>query len=73
LKLLVYNFVTMAKLTWYSTYTTTVKYSAEITDEEAQLFNDNPEEFFESVDYESNKVLEWDEISGEDDTDFELE
>lgn len=63
----------MSKLTWYSTYTTTVKYSAEITDEEAQLFNDNPEEFFESVDYESNKVLEWDEISGEDETDFELE
>ena len=60
----------MAKLTWYST---TVKYSAEITDEEAQLFNDNPEEFFESVDYEANKVLEWDEISGEDETDFELE
>jgi len=63
----------MPKFTWIESYTTNAKYSAEITEEEAKLFEENPEEFFETVDYIGNKELEWDDISNEDESDHQVE
>lgn len=64
----------MAKrITWYETYTTICKYSAEISDEEAQLFEEDEERFFEEVDFRGNQDLEWDKISNEDEYDFDIE
>ena len=61
------------KLTWFESYTTICKYSAELTDEEAQLFEENEDKFFEEVDYQGNQELEWDKITDEDWYDFEIE
>ena len=61
------------KLVWFETYTTICKYSAELTDEEATLFEENEEKFFEDVDYMCNQELEWDKITNEDEYDFEIE
>ncbi len=64
----------MAKrITWYETYTTICKYSAEISDEEAKLFEEDQERFFQEVDYSANGELQWDRIKGEDTYDFEIE
>jgi hypothetical protein len=63
----------MPKFTWIETFTTTAKYSAEITEEDAKLFEENPEQFFETVDYQGYKDLEWDEISEEEEMDHEIE
>lgn len=63
----------MPKFIWFESYTTTVKYSAEITEEQAELFKVNPEEFFETVSYSDNQELEWDKISNEDWYDHDLE
>lgn len=63
----------MPKITWFESYTTTCKYSAEITEEEAQLFTENPERFFEEISFRDNQDLEWDKIDNEESYDFELE
>lgn len=63
----------MPKITWFESYTTICKYSAEITEEEAQLFRDDEERFFEEVDYQDNQELEWDKITEEGNYDFEIE
>jgi hypothetical protein len=63
----------MPKFTWFESFTTTVKYSAEISEEEAQLFTEDPDRFFEEVDYRYSQELEWDKITDEDTYDFDLE
>ncbi len=63
----------MPRITWFESYTTICKYSAEITEEEAQLFKEDEEKFFEEVDYQGNQDLEWDKITDEDMYDFEIE
>ena len=63
----------MPKITWFESYTTICKYSAEISEEEAQLFKEDEEKFFEEVDYTYSQELEWDKIESEDTYDFELE
>jgi hypothetical protein len=61
------------KLVWFESYTTICKYSAELTDEEAELFENDEDRFFEEVDYQGNQYLEWDKITDEDMYDFEIE
>jgi hypothetical protein len=61
------------KITWFESYTTICKYSAEITDEEAAIFEEDQDRFFEEVDYHGNQDLEWDKITDEDMYDFEIE
>jgi hypothetical protein len=61
------------KLVWFESYTTICKYSAELTDEEAALFEEDQDRFFEEVDYQGNQDLEWDKITDEDMYDFEIE
>jgi len=61
------------KLVWFESYTTICKYSTELTDEEATLFEEDEEKFFEEVDYMDNQDLEWDKITDEDTYDFEIE
>jgi len=61
------------KLVWFESYTTICKYSAELTDEEAELVENDEERFFEEVDYQGNQDLEWDKITDEDMYDFEIE
>ena len=64
----------MAKnLVWFESYTTICKYSAELTDEEAQLFEEDEDRFYEEVDFRGNQDLEWDKITNEDEYDFEIE
>jgi hypothetical protein len=61
------------KITWYESYKTVCKYSAELTDEEAKLFEEDQDRFFEEVDYQANQELEWDDVEDNDFYDFELE
>jgi len=61
------------KLVWFESFTTICKYSAELTDEEAALFEEDQDRFFEEVDYQGNQDLEWDKITDEDMYDFEIE
>ncbi len=61
------------KLVWFESYTTICKYSTELTDEEAALFEEDQDRFFEEVDYQGNQDLEWDKITDEDIYDFEIE
>jgi hypothetical protein len=61
------------KLVWFESYTTICKYSTELTDEEAALFEEDQDRFFEEVDYQGNQDLEWDRIKDEDMYDFEIE
>lgn len=63
----------MPKFVWFESFTTICKYSTEITDEQAQLFNDNPDLFFEQVSYQDNQNLEWDKIEDEDWYDYQIE
>lgn len=61
------------KLVWFESYTTICKYSTELTDEEAVLFEENEEKFFEEIDYTADQDLEWDKITDEDTYDFGIE
>lgn len=61
------------KITWFESYTTICKYSAEITDEEAKLLEEDEDRFFEEVDYRADQNLEWDKIDNEKSYDFEIE
>jgi hypothetical protein len=63
----------MKKFTWIESYTTSAKYSAEISDEDAKLFEEDPIMFFETVDYQAGKELEWDDVSNDDESDHEVE
>ena len=45
----------------------------EITEEQAKLFNENPDLFFEKVSYQDNQILEWDKIENEDWYDYQIE
>ena len=46
------------KITWFESYTTICKYSAEITDEEAKLFEEDEDKFFDEVNYRDDQNLE---------------
>ena len=61
------------KLVWFESYTTICKYSAELTDEEAQLFEEDEDRFYEEVDFRGNQDLEWDKITNEAEYDFGIE
>ena len=61
------------KLTWFESYTVINKYSAELTDEEAQLFEEDQDRFYDEVDYMGNQDLEWDKIKNEETYDFSIE
>jgi hypothetical protein len=61
------------KLVWFESYTTICKYSSELTDEEAALFEEDEDRFYEEVDFRGNQDLEWDKITNEDEYDFEIE
>ena len=61
------------KLVWFESYTTICKYSTELTDEEAELFENDEDRFYEEVDFRGNQDLEWDKITNEDEYDFEIE
>jgi hypothetical protein len=61
------------KITWFETYTTICKYSAEITDEEAKLFEEDEDKFFDEVDFRGDRELEWDKIKNEEESDFNIE
>ena len=61
------------KLVLFESYTTICKYSAELTDEEAELFEEDEDRFYEEVDFRGNQDLEWDKITDEDEYDFDIE
>jgi hypothetical protein len=61
------------KLVWFESYTTICKYSTELTDEEAELFEEDEDRFYEEVDFRGNQDLEWDKITDEDEYDFDIE
>jgi hypothetical protein len=61
------------KLVWFETYETVCKYSVELTDEEATLFEEDEDKFFEEVDYQSDASLEWEEVKDPNLDDFEIE
>ena len=61
------------KLVWFESYTTICKYSVELTDEEAELFEEDEDRFYEEVDFRGNQDLEWDKITDEDEYDFDIE
>jgi hypothetical protein len=61
------------KLVWFESYTTICKYSAELTDEEAELFENDEDRFYEEIDFRGNQDLEWDKITDEDEYDIDIE
>ena len=61
------------KLVWFESYTKICKYSAELTDEEAKLFEEDEDRFYDEVDIDGIKELEWDKIQDEDEYDFSIE
>jgi hypothetical protein len=63
----------MKKLTWTETFTTTVECSAEISEDLAQLFNDDFDAFLESGDYTANRKVIKERTWDEEDSNFILE
>jgi hypothetical protein len=61
------------KLVWFEKFTTICKYSAEISDEDAELFYQDEQKFLDEVDYRSNQDLEWDSIEDEETYDISIE
>jgi hypothetical protein len=61
------------KLVWFEKFTTICKYTTEISDEEAELFSQDEQRFYDEVDYQSNQDLEWDSIEDEETYDFSIE
>jgi hypothetical protein len=61
------------KLTWFESYTTIVKYSTQITDEQAEQFEEDQDKFLEDFDYQADQDFEWDKIKNEETGDFEIE
>ena len=60
------------KLTWVESYTTYEYWEAEITDEQAALFEENEEEFFETVSFRDNANLISDKVKNDESFDFEV-
>lgn len=61
------------KITWTESSTTYYHYSAELTDEQAALFEEDEQRFFGEVDFMANQNLEWEDVKDHDADDFELE
>jgi HSP90 family molecular chaperone len=61
------------KLVWFETYTTICKYSAKLTDEQAKLFEEDEEKFYDEVEFRADQELEWDKIKNEEESDFQIE
>ena len=61
------------KITWTESSTTYYHYSAEITEEQADLFDTDPEKFFNEVDFRNNQELEWEDVKDHDAEDFEID
>jgi hypothetical protein len=61
------------KLVWFESYRTIVKYSTQITDEQAEQFEADQEKFLEEFDYTADQDLEWDKIRDEERGDFDIE
>jgi hypothetical protein len=61
------------KLVWFESYKTICKYSTEVTDEQAEQFEQDPDKFLEEFDYQADQELEWDRIREETIEDFEIE
>ena len=62
-----------ARITWTESSTTYYKYSAELTDEQAELFETDEQKFFEEVDFFANGSVEWEDVKDHDAEDFEVE
>lgn len=61
------------KITWTESSTTYYHYSAELTDEQAALFEEDEQRFFGEVDFMANQNIEWEDVKDHDADDFELE
>jgi hypothetical protein len=61
------------KITWTESSTTYYHYSAEITEEQADLFETDEAKFFDEVDFRNNQELEWEDVKDHDAEDFEIE
>ncbi len=61
------------KISWSEAFTTITRYSAELTDEQYELYQTNEEEFFDEVFYNLDRDLEWDKIKNEETFEFEIE
>jgi len=61
------------KITWVETFSTTAFYSAEITDEQAELFETDRERFFDEVGYMDNQELIREKVSDYGPDNFEIE
>ena len=61
------------KITWTESSTTYYHYSAEITEEQAELFETDEARFFDEVDFRHDPVLEWEDIKDHEAEDFEIE
>ena len=61
------------KITWTESSTTYYHYSAEITEEQADLFETDEVKFFDEVDFRHDQVLEWEDVKDHDAEDFEIE
>lgn len=61
------------KITWTESSTTYYHYSAEITEEQAELFETDEQKFFEEVDFFANGIVEWEDVKDHDAEDFEIE
>jgi len=61
------------RITWTESTTTYYGYSAELTDEQAALFEEDEDKFFEEVDFRGDATLEWEDQKDHDAEDFDLE
>ena len=61
------------RLVWFESYKTICKYSDELTDEEAKLFEEDEEKFYEEVYFRGNQEFDCDIIQDEDEYDFSIE
>jgi hypothetical protein len=61
------------KLSWVEVYDTITRYSVELTDEQAELYETDSEKFFEEIFYDLDRNVEWSKIKNEETWDFEIE
>jgi hypothetical protein len=61
------------KLVWVESYTTITGYSAELTDEQLELYESDRDKFIDEVFYELDRDVEWDKIKNEETWDIKLE
>ena len=62
----------MKKITWTESFSQSTGFSAEITDEQAELFKSNPKQFFDEVNFKDSQDLEWDSVYDENKTNYEI-